>query len=104
MTITGGLAILDARPEQKLLPGGRVNDGNPTVECSAASPGKGGQAMRLRATCPLCDKPAAREFKPFCSRGCKDRDLLNWLGEAYRVPARSEEEEGGSGLDSTPQA
>ena len=23
---------------------------------------------------------------PFCSRGCKDRDLLNWLGEGYRVP------------------
>lgn len=37
--------------------------------------------------CPLCGKPRAEEFKPFCSRGCRDRDLLNWFGEDYRVPA-----------------
>jgi endogenous inhibitor of DNA gyrase (YacG/DUF329 family) len=54
--------------------------------------------------CPLCGKPSRAEFRPFCSRGCKDRDLLNWLGEAYRVPARVDEEEDGSGLDSTHQA
>lgn len=38
------------------------------------------------ATCPLCRAPAVREFAPFCSKGCRDRDLLNWLGEGYRVP------------------
>lgn len=27
-------------------------------------------------------------FKPFCSQGCRDRDLLNWLGDAYRVPGQ----------------
>jgi len=37
--------------------------------------------------CPLCGAPRADEFKPFCSRGCRDRDLLNWFGEDYRVPA-----------------
>ncbi|APZ97121.1 DNA gyrase inhibitor YacG [Sphingopyxis sp. QXT-31] len=37
--------------------------------------------------CPLCGKPRAEEHKPFCSRGCRDRDLLNWFGEDYRVPA-----------------
>jgi uncharacterized protein len=37
-------------------------------------------------TCPLCTKPRAEEFKPFCSRGCRDRDLLTWFGEGYRVP------------------
>ena len=37
--------------------------------------------------CPLCGKPREAEFKPFCSRGCRDRDLLNWFGEDYRVPA-----------------
>ena len=36
--------------------------------------------------CPLCGKPAKSAHRPFCSRGCKDRDLLNWLGDAYRVP------------------
>ena len=37
--------------------------------------------------CPLCGKPREPEFKPFCSRGCRDRDLLNWFGEGYAVPA-----------------
>ncbi|MGZ8312638.1 MAG: DNA gyrase inhibitor YacG [Allosphingosinicella sp.] len=36
--------------------------------------------------CPLCGQPASPEARPFCSRGCRDRDLLNWLGDAYRVP------------------
>jgi len=54
--------------------------------------------------CPLCGKPVQAEFRPFCSRGCKDRDLLNWLAEGYRVPARDEEDEDGSGLDSTHKA
>ena len=47
--------------------------------------------------CPLCGKPAVTDHAPFCSRGCKDRDLLKWLGEGYRIagpPAESD------GLDS----
>jgi uncharacterized protein len=36
-------------------------------------------------TCPLCAQPSTPVHRPFCSRGCKDRDLLNWLGDAYRV-------------------
>jgi endogenous inhibitor of DNA gyrase (YacG/DUF329 family) len=36
--------------------------------------------------CPLCRKPASATHAPFCSRGCKDRDLLQWLGEGYRIP------------------
>ncbi|HEV2596525.1 MAG TPA: DNA gyrase inhibitor YacG [Sphingomicrobium sp.] len=35
--------------------------------------------------CTLCGKPEVPEHAPFCSRGCKDRDLLNWLGEGYRI-------------------
>lgn len=41
--------------------------------------------------CPVCGKPEVKEHAPFCSRGCKDRDLLKWLGEGYRIP--------GSGAD-----
>ncbi|NBU85084.1 MAG: DNA gyrase inhibitor YacG [Sphingomonadaceae bacterium] len=52
------------------------------------------------ALCPLCRKPAAAAHLPFCSRGCKDRDLLNWLGEGYRVPARADEDAHETGLDS----
>ena len=57
--------------------------------------------------CPLCGKPAPASagnaaHAPFCSRGCKDRDLLKWLGEGYRIPgppadsAALDSEEGGS--------
>ena len=44
-------------------------------------------------TCPICGKPEAPEHAPFCSRGCKDRDLLKWLGEGYRIPEPSADPE-----------
>ncbi len=59
-------------------------------------------------TCPLCGTrlaTAGGAHRPFCSQGCKDRDLLNWLGEAYRAPASGDEEDGGSsGLDNRDEA
>ena len=36
--------------------------------------------------CPLCGRPEHPDHAPFCSHGCKDRDLLNWLGDGYRIP------------------
>jgi endogenous inhibitor of DNA gyrase (YacG/DUF329 family) len=60
--------------------------------------------MPRAETCPLCGTPADPEHRPFCSRGCRDRDLLQWLGEGYRVPAEPADPEalanGRSGLDS----
>ena len=53
-----------------------------------------------RDACPICGKPTAHDFKPFCSRGCKDRDLLQWLGEGYRVPGEPAQTNLQSGLDS----
>ena len=44
------------------------------------------QARSRRHGCPLCGKPASADHNPFCSQGCRDRDLLNWLGDAYKVP------------------
>jgi endogenous inhibitor of DNA gyrase (YacG/DUF329 family) len=58
---------------------------------------------RRRAACALCGKPSTPEHNPFCSQGCRDRDLLNWLGDSYRVPGPPAEEylgEDASGLDS----
>jgi endogenous inhibitor of DNA gyrase (YacG/DUF329 family) len=43
------------------------------------------QASDQPKKCPLCGKPESAQHAPFCSRGCKDRDLLNWLGEGYRI-------------------
>lgn len=50
--------------------------------------------------CPLCAKPSSPDHQPFCSRGCKDRDLLNWLGEGYRVPGPPADGAGDKPLDS----
>jgi uncharacterized protein len=50
--------------------------------------------------CALCGKPAVQSHAPFCSQGCRDRDLLNWLGEGYRVPGPpAEDMSGNSGVD-----
>jgi endogenous inhibitor of DNA gyrase (YacG/DUF329 family) len=42
--------------------------------------------IRRAEKCPVCGKPVAAAHAPFCSQGCRDRDLLQWLGEGYRVP------------------
>jgi endogenous inhibitor of DNA gyrase (YacG/DUF329 family) len=50
--------------------------------------------------CPLCGKPEVTA--PFCSRGCKDRDLLKWLGDGYRIagpPADPEKVDSGESGD-----
>ena len=44
--------------------------------------------------CPLCGKPPSKEHAPFCSRGCKDRDLLRWLGEGYKIPGPPAQSQG----------
>lgn len=36
--------------------------------------------------CPVCGKPPSADHAPFCSDGCRSRDLLKWLGDGYRVP------------------
>lgn len=48
--------------------------------------------MPTKMRCPICRKPTVTEFRPFCSRACRDRDLINWVDEGYRVPVAPEEE------------
>jgi endogenous inhibitor of DNA gyrase (YacG/DUF329 family) len=52
-----------------------------------------------RDGCPICGNSPTPENKPFCSRGCKDRDLLQWLGEGYRIPGERVDPEAQTGLD-----
>lgn len=54
---------------------------------------------RAKTTCPLCEKPVSAAHLPFCSQGCRDRDLLQWLGEGYRIPVADDEAQ--DGLDSS---
>ena len=57
--------------------------------------------------CPICEKPASGKHGPFCGQGCRDRDLLKWLGDAYRTPGPPADEYGehspSDGLDSERQ-
>lgn len=41
-------------------------------------------------SCPICDKPSAARYRPFCSRHCADVDLGRWLTGSYRVAAEEE--------------
>ncbi|MEK7343440.1 MAG: DNA gyrase inhibitor YacG [Pseudomonadota bacterium] len=56
------------------------------------------------APCPICGQPAQAAARPFCGPACRDRDLLQWLGEGYRVPGPPAGEmlqkNGDEGLDS----
>ena len=56
---------------------------------------------RSTAKCPICAKPAAEAFRPFCSKRCRDVDLNRWLSGAYVVPGKEEEDEDGQ-RDRTP--
>ena len=53
----------------------------------------------MTAACPICGKPTATEFRPFCSRRCADLDLHKWLSGRYAIPAAEGDEE-----DETPDA
>jgi uncharacterized protein len=46
-----------------------------------------------RNACPICGKPVAAAFKPFCSKRCADVDLNRWLSGVYAVPVTEDEEE-----------
>jgi endogenous inhibitor of DNA gyrase (YacG/DUF329 family) len=48
--------------------------------------------------CPICRKPAADAYRPFCSKRCADIDLAKWFGGAYAVPGREEDEGDGGGF------
>ena len=52
-------------------------------------------------SCPICGKPPAPDYRPFCSRRCADVDLGRWLTEGYRIPAESDDEPEGPPPDDT---
>ncbi|MBU3028950.1 DNA gyrase inhibitor YacG [Paracoccus marinaquae] len=44
------------------------------------------------AACPLCGKPSAAAYRPFCSKRCADIDLAHWLRGDYVIPGTSQDE------------
>jgi endogenous inhibitor of DNA gyrase (YacG/DUF329 family) len=47
------------------------------------------------SSCPICGKPTAERFRPFCGKRCADVDLNRWFSGVYRVPVKDEEDEDG---------
>jgi len=43
-------------------------------------------------SCPLCGKPVAAAYRPFCSRHCADLDLARWLNGRYSTPSTDPED------------
>ena len=41
--------------------------------------------------CPICQKPTATTYRPFCSKRCADVDLSRWLTGHYAVPVVEDE-------------
>jgi len=42
--------------------------------------------MPVAPACPICDRPVTPEHQPFCSQGCRDRDLIQWLDGNRAIP------------------
>lgn len=39
----------------------------------------------VQRRCPICGKPSAPRYRPFCSARCADIDLGRWLKGNYRI-------------------
>jgi uncharacterized protein len=44
--------------------------------------------------CPICGKPLAQDYRPFCSKRCADIDLSRWLKGIYVIPATARQQDG----------
>lgn len=53
--------------------------------------------MAEHKLCPICGKPAQKDFTPFCSKRCADIDLGRWFKGDYAVPVM--EDDGDIGED-----
>ena len=40
-------------------------------------------------SCPICEKPTEKAYRPFCSKRCADVDLGRWFNGSYAVPAEA---------------
>lgn len=43
----------------------------------------------MTSKCAICKKSVVPEFRPFCSKRCKDVDLHRWLSGVYVIPGES---------------
>ncbi|MPZ38540.1 MAG: DNA gyrase inhibitor YacG [Rhizobiales bacterium] len=60
-------------------------------------------SSRAVGRCPICARPVADQFRPFCSKRCRDVDLNRWLSGVYAVPGKEDEDEDGLRDDGAPE-
>ena len=48
---------------------------------------RGEKPQASAGRCPICGQPRQPEFRPFCSRRCRNVDLGRWFNQVYAVPA-----------------
>jgi endogenous inhibitor of DNA gyrase (YacG/DUF329 family) len=58
--------------------------------------GPASAALPSARRCPICEKPAVEQFRPFCSKRCADVDLHRWLSGTYAIPVKEAEDEDGT--------
>ena len=46
--------------------------------------------MKAQARCPACGAASHPDVRPFCSKRCRNQDLLRWLDGSYSVPVVEE--------------
>jgi hypothetical protein len=55
----------------------------------------GNKLEKRMVRCPACKQEVpfdGNPYRPFCSRGCKGRDLIGWARESYRIEGRPVED------------
>ena len=60
--------------------------------------------LRQPVPCPICRRPSAQQFHPFCSGRCSDIDLNRWLSGAYVIPASEDDDEADAPQSGTPSS
>lgn len=50
-------------------------------------------AQDIKTKCPICKKSTNPDFRPFCSKRCKEVDLHHWIQGVYKVESEETEEE-----------
>lgn len=53
--------------------------------------------------CPICGKPRAPDWRPFCSKRCADVDLARWFGGGYAIAGEPAEPEDLAAAEARPE-
>ena len=51
--------------------------------------------LRPKRPCPICSKPSAQKYHPFCSSRCAQIDLNRWFGGNSAIPVEEDEPDEG---------